>query len=384
MAYKEFFSKMFFSAAKYPALTGLRALAAYLVFTRHFPVLDSVSPTLSSMLMQGYLGVAIFFVLSGFLIHQTYGLTRRLADEGLFVYFGRRFARIYPLYFVLLVVAFVYAQNYNPVELFFSFTLLKGFFAEVIFQGIPPSWSLTVEETFYLSAPIIFFFANKKWRNLALCLAAIYLLGALLTVIGGRVQWYGFFEDLRFTLEWTFFGRAFEFFAGIACSMYLSRRSSQPKALASTLPWATYVGFAGVLLSLYLLAQIGQEREDGLGIFHPMGIFINNWFSVGFIVLLIYGLATEKSTFSKLLSSRVFAVLGKSSYAFYLLQQGPLEYFCKSKNVPVGLYFIVTLTLSILAFALIEEPMNHFIRNRLKGWSQKSIGIQAAEQLPST
>ncbi len=378
MAYKEFFDKMFFSAAKYPALTGLRALAAYLVFTRHFPIFESAAPTLSSILMQGYLGVAIFFVLSGFLIHQTYGLTTRLADEGLFVYFGRRFARIYPLYFVLVIVTFAAKASYRPVDLLFSITLLKGFFADVLFKGIPPAWSLTVEETFYLCAPLIFFL-GKKWRNLVLCLAVVYLLGGLLTVIGGRIDWYGFFEDWRFTLEWTFFGRAFEFFAGIACSMYLSRRASQLKNSENTLPWATYAGFAGVALSLYLLALVGQQRSDGLGIFHPLGIFINNWFSVGFIVLLIYGLATEKSIFSKVLSSRVFGVLGKSSYAFYLLQQSALEYLYKIKNFPVGLYFVITLILSIVAFAFIEEPLNHFIRNRLKGWSQQSIvGIRNA------
>ncbi|WP_413294154.1 acyltransferase family protein [Bdellovibrio sp. HCB185ZH] len=379
MNFKEFISKTYFSVAKYPALTGLRALAAYLVFTRHYPVLSETSPTLSSMLSQGYLGVAVFFVLSGFLIHQTYGLTRRLADEGLFVYFGRRFARIYPLYFVVCVATFLYANNYERFDWIISLTLLKGFFADVIFTGVPQAWSLTVEETFYLSAPIIFFFA-KGWRRLALCLVATYFLGGVLTLIGDKIDFYGFFEDIYFTLEWSFFGRAFEFFAGIGCSMLLSQRRIKP----FTRPIATYVGFAGVLFSLYLLAFVGRERTDGLGIFSPMGIFINNWFSVVFIVLLIYGLATETSLFSKLLSTRVFGLLGKSSYAFYLLQQGPLQNICDGNDLTVAETFGVTILVSILVYGLIEEPINHVIRKWLVSFGTKSIRLSSPAELPST
>ncbi|QLY27022.1 acyltransferase [Bdellovibrio sp. KM01] len=367
----EFFKKSFFSAAKYPALTGLRALAAYLVFTRHYPVLEDVSPTLSSMLTQGYLGVAIFFVLSGFLIHQTYGLTRRLSEEGLFVYFGRRFARIYPLYFVVCIATFVYANNYEPFDLFINLTMLKGFFNDVIFTGVAQAWSLTTEETFYFCAPIIFFFA-KGWRRLALALGATYCVGGLLTVIGSQLNWLGFFEDIYFTLEWSFFGRAFEFFAGIGLSMFLSARKS---VRSCKLPLATYIGVAGVMLTLYLLALVGQERSDGLGIFSPQGIFLNNWFSVVFIVLLIYGLATESSLFSKLLSTRLFSLLGKSSYAFYLLQQGPLQNICDGNDLTVAETFGVTILVSIVVFALIEEPINHVIRSQLLKFKKRPVRL---------
>jgi peptidoglycan/LPS O-acetylase OafA/YrhL len=148
----------------FPALTGVRALAAYLVFFHHFtPDEKLVGPSIYRLLTEGHIGVTIFFVLSGFLI--TYRYSDSLSGwrgKDLYEYFKNRFARIYPLYFILLVVTFLSLSERDVVVWFLNLTLLKTFFEDYKFTGIGPAWSLTVEETFYWSAPFLFPLLKKS------------------------------------------------------------------------------------------------------------------------------------------------------------------------------------------------------------------------------
>ena len=169
-----------------PALTGLRAIAAYLVFLHHYN--PAATGTFANRLFeQGYVGVSIFFILSGFLIYHRY------ADEyfeqenwSWRTYLQNRFARIFPLYALLLLVTvgtnYLLGRTMNWPLLGVNLTLLKGFFDTYKFSGIAQSWSLTVEACFYLSAPLLFVFL-RRWGALPLtAVLAIVGLGLWATV----------------------------------------------------------------------------------------------------------------------------------------------------------------------------------------------------------
>ena len=90
----------------FPALTGLRAVAAAMVVLHHF---NPINPARFGWRVHGlvaelHIGVTVFFVLSGFLIGYRYVGGSPVA---LRTYFANRFARIYPMYFLLTTVTFV-------------------------------------------------------------------------------------------------------------------------------------------------------------------------------------------------------------------------------------------------------------------------------------
>src|ERR1017187_3095360 len=96
-----------FPAEKFPALTGIRAIAAYLVFFHHYAHTPQISGPLWRFLGEGHVGVTLFYVLSGFLITYNYSQKVNLGRGFWFRYVSRRVGRIYPLYFFLLTLTYV-------------------------------------------------------------------------------------------------------------------------------------------------------------------------------------------------------------------------------------------------------------------------------------
>ena len=143
-----------------PALTGLRALAAYLVFLHHFNPFDVPESWPRRLCMEGHVGVTVFFVLSGFLICHRYPWLWNpagvLADRRrLTGYCINRFARIYPVYLLLTLYTIHKVSLYDWELWLTNLTMLRGFSDRLKFTGVGQGWSLTVEECFYFSAPVL-------------------------------------------------------------------------------------------------------------------------------------------------------------------------------------------------------------------------------------
>lgn len=147
--------------AQIASLTGLRAIAAGMVFFYHwlFDTPQSWSLIPRAIVAHGYLGVAIFFALSGFLITVRYkdALRERRISYG--HYLLKRFVRIYPLYlFVFLVFVALpgrplgFAPD-SPLRYFVGLTLTQAFFPPLYLSGVSTAWTLTIEELFYFVAP---------------------------------------------------------------------------------------------------------------------------------------------------------------------------------------------------------------------------------------
>lgn len=147
----------------FPVLDGLRAVAALSVFSHHvYQQFSEQWPDkyLASVMRHlGPWGVAVFFVLSGFCIHWA-----RLMDENrgiafqLKVYLTRRFYRIYPAFFVCVVLSFVLGRIYSShllphaasKSVFAHLGLLSSFFAEHRVAVNNVLWSVVIECHFYL------------------------------------------------------------------------------------------------------------------------------------------------------------------------------------------------------------------------------------------
>ncbi|TNJ40972.1 acyltransferase [Phaeobacter sp. B1627] len=147
--------RAYLSGARFSALDGLRALAILMVLIHHSPL-----ATTEGMLSRGHLGVDLFFVLSGFLI--TTLLLRERARTGrisLRGFYWRRILRILPLYYLLVTGVGGYFVLIR--EMPGAAALWPGYYlflANFLTDHIPtlfPTWSLSVEEQFYLIWPVL-------------------------------------------------------------------------------------------------------------------------------------------------------------------------------------------------------------------------------------
>jgi peptidoglycan/LPS O-acetylase OafA/YrhL len=354
------FSNIKLGSEKYPALTGIRAVGATAVFFDHFPLWPDAHITLNVL--------AFFFALSGFLIVRIYYEQVELGGAWLSKYFLNRFARIYPVYFLLLSVAVCLHRDLQPWVLVKNFTLTHALFRNTELV-IPPSWSLTVEECFYFLAPVFMVLA-RRYRFAAPFLLGWLLLSAALLISKLDIV---FLETPAFVLETTFFGHFVEFFAGFYLALCVMEREKTGTVCANG-SRSTLAGLAGV--SFLAIAMLIAYREAALSnndrIDHGVTILINNFLIPFPIALFYWGLIREKTLLSRLLSARVSRLLGRSSYSFYLLHTLIINTIGIPWLLPVTghrplcvlLTLVFTWALSIVLFGLYEEPMNIYIRRK--------------------
>jgi peptidoglycan/LPS O-acetylase OafA/YrhL len=127
------------------------------------------------------------------------------------------------------------------------------------------------------------------------------------------------------------------------------------------------IGFAGLILSLILMAYFHAAAAGGDGGFSWNELLVYNFLSVPFIGAIIWGLVREQTWISRLFATETFQVLGKSSYSFYLIHIGIIHSLI-GKFISENVFLLFTL-LILAAMALwhfIEEPMNELIRSRAK------------------
>jgi peptidoglycan/LPS O-acetylase OafA/YrhL len=242
-----------------------------------------------------------------------------------------------------------------------NLTLLKGLFGEFYLTGIAQAWSLTVEEIFYLTAPLLFWLLRKN--GLLLLLAAGLFLGIGFSFsLGPKVLPHDFLKDSYFMLQQTFFGRSTEFLVGMLLARYLN-----PLLKMAAHINLTWLGLVSLVAGLWALSQI---QPGSYGLETPTGIVLNTLILPLFAIApLILGLIREKDRLTQFFASPVMITLGKASYVFYLIHIGFItKWLYKTNNLYLDtfLHLIALTLLSILLFKVFEEPLNKWVKNILK------------------
>lgn len=369
--------------AYYPALTGLRAVAAALVFFYHFnpfkgpPPLSSVAGLLGAVLDTGT-GLNIFFVMSGFVITTRYVDRVELSWAWAKHYLLNRFARIYPLYFLLtaatfaamaghLVTWYTFGEEFTTkakvIAVLTNLTLTRGLFYSFRFVGVPTAWSLTVEEAFYVTAPFLLLLLRRR-RGL-LPVLALGLLGAGLVIglVSARLELYaGFMQPLSFVLQFTYFGRCIEFLTGIGLALWLQKRGPALARRGTTLLGIGLLG-AAPLVASFVLAPAGLPEWARMV---SESVVANVWVCSG-VAVLFHGLLHEPTWLQQLLETKLFGVLGKSTYAFYLIHLGLFnDLLQRAIGYQVLLSFFVFGGAAVLLYKLIEQPLHTAIIRRFR------------------
>ena len=344
----------------FPALTGIRALAAYMVYIHHYNPfsIEIFGKYTHDFFNEFHIGVTIFFVLSGFLICNRYFDDPNFSFRS---YIIKRVARIYPMYFILTTLTFVFfAIVYSQKEwidlqnYFYNISFLKGFSDELKFTGIAQGWSLSVEEFFYFTAPLFFIFINKSRIYLFVIPIVFIGLGVLLVSYFSGIECNGFMKSINFMLDFTFFGRISEFFVGIGLALLIRKYSPNIKGM-------TYLGLVGIILSICALVSL--KGEGGYGVDTLTGKVINTIvLPVIGIAPLFLGLIKEKTFISNFFSNKVLQLLGKSSYIFYLIHLGIFVTVLNKISENQWFVFVSLNVISIFLYLYIETPLHRLIR----------------------
>jgi len=176
-------------------LDGLRALACLAVFGVHFQQAVSLQGNigpfdLARFLENGNTGVALFFVLSGFLLSIPFwrSLERAEPVPQWRVFWLKRAARILPAYFICLTVLVVHnrlwEQTGESTNILLHYLLLFNYSPQHIFSINPPFWTLAVEVQFYVLLPLIFLVIAAFPRRLQIPAVAGFAVLAYVALIG--------------------------------------------------------------------------------------------------------------------------------------------------------------------------------------------------------
>ncbi len=373
-------------APRLPALTGLRIFAALAVYASHIGPPRGASKPVVALFEAGYMGVTLFFVLSGFVLAINYfDAMRRPSARATWQFAVARFARIYPLY--ILVLLYILVRRHAFVEStagWWQHVLAIQAWNPDVFQAFNfngPGWSVCVEVFLYACFPLLVpLLARVRTPRATLTLASAVVLAmtALATwfVATGR-------GDLSYAnpgsahrwLYVTPLPRLGDFLLGIlAARLYMQTRAGAGLARAGG-PLAI-ICVAAILALMAWPANLSSAWSWDVAYAVPSAV-------------LIFALAsTPRGALARVLSLPLLILLGESSYAFYLVHRPALGYLDggRWRTVISGstvIFELLTL-LAILCLAMglhvaIERPARIYVRRLLGSDSRRGYAERVAE-----
>lgn len=341
-------------------IEGLRALAVLLVVFYHLQV-----PFISG----GFIGVDVFFVISGFVITQ---LLMRSLERQQFRFrdfYARRIRRLVPIYLLVSTITFVAISPFYIGDAYYIFAkswlsslvgLSNIYYYQELSQYFSPSaqslsllhtWSLAVEEQFYLIWPLGLFLAwrfgkGKSQYSLAFFLILFILAFAVSIIMAIKTPTAAFY---------LLPARLFEFLLGTGVALFLPRLPTLSRAVAEILAW---FALALILATGFLLSA--DNIFPGYNAFYP---------TFATALLIYIGSQQQQTSVIRLLSLPVMVFLGGLSYSLYLWHWPAIAFmhyqlieFTWLNQVIV---FVAALLCSWLGFHLVEN------RFRRLPWSFK-------------
>lgn len=342
-----------------PALDGLRGIAVLMILIyHHFGLLG------------GWMGVDLFFVLSGFLI--TGILLDKKNEKGYYKNFIiRRALRIFPLYYFALVLFFILLpllinqallddlsiyfrdENYFWAYLQNWIFMVKVSEYEQSNRALMHFWSLAIEEQFYLIWPFIIYIFNKKILYKALIFIIILALGLRVFYLLQGYHWgYGYLNTFS-RLDSLAFG---------SLGAVLIRDFNVKEGIEKIAPKVFYISF---ILLLILIIILKPNTPSDI-IFRTFGF---SMISLFFVTLLFFAISVhERNGIKMIAENRILRFFGKYSYSMYIFHF-PIIWLIRPMiyksldNEWVGfvignsICIAITIIISISTWILIEKPL---------------------------
>jgi peptidoglycan/LPS O-acetylase OafA/YrhL len=384
------------SRRRLEALTGLRYVAALCVLLAHlsanFPA--GIVKKLVSELWA--IGMPLFFTLSGFLMAYNYSAGFRSSYRStLGKFYVARFARIYPIYFISLLLWLSLAGQFfhdlrdHPRDTYASLamtaTMTQNWACVPVYEGTAAprlasyahmwiAWSVSVECFFYLVFPLLVIpvirFATSARRAWIGASAVYVLYVAINTVLAktGRASAPGM-ETLWLVL-WNPYIRLGEFLIGVLAGQAFLHSVQRP---LSTRAWWLGATVLGASIGVFVYANHWvwtPENKSGVS-----KVAAGNVLFAPLCAAIIYSLARIPTAFQRVMGSRPMVLLGEASYCMYLLhplvqhlfasrlQTDDLPTLCF--NLLIMLVFLHFLCFGLYCYA--EVPMRGWVKRIFEG-----------------
>lgn len=338
------------NANRIDGLDGLRAIAVTVVFLHH---------TGLTSVHGGFIGVDIFFVLSGFLI------TSILSNEYLktgridFInFYWRRTKRLYPALIIFLSIIsayiFLFAKDINiSMEIMPSALYLMNWVRAFEIYDAPltgHTWTLAIEQQFYLLWPFFMLFALSFKPRVTFFI----VVSLILAIVTWRLYLYSIGTPAART--YTGFDTHSD---GLVIGAALAIGGNNLRKLISKF-W--------ILSSIYIIFVLSTKTGDNIAV-SSIGFFVTSLASASLISKIV---TEQNSTLVKILNLRPIAFLGMISYGFYLWHYSVIKIMLYSGHDQFGAFFgsfeharvvmlaatfTITLILTLLSWYLIEKPI---------------------------
>lgn len=351
-------------------LDGLRGVAILLVLIWHYVSIDPHVSLKLWALRPLWSGVDLFFVLSGFLIGGIL-IDARQSPRLLGTFYGRRFARIIPLYALLLgayalLIAITragYADDASPLVanrlppypyLFFLQNFWMAWYDSLGAAFISLTWSLAVEEQFYLTLPLVIRAVSNR-ALIWICVASIAVAIAMRTML------FLSFPDLFWPVYVLTPCRMDALMLGVLAAIVV--RDEHARTIVRRRPDVLWV------LAFGLAALIGYMSRRGWMIGSPqMSIWGYTVLASFYAVALLLAVTQRGSPFSRALRFGPLRRLGGIAYGVYLIHMPALilvnAYLLKALprqyDLPFGtaalIALLVTVVVASLSWRFFERP----------------------------
>ncbi|MBV6394939.1 MAG: O-acetyltransferase OatA [Anaerolineales bacterium] len=356
-----------------PGLDGLRAIAILLVFFLH-----------ADYVYIGWVGVQLFFVLSGFLITDIL-LRMKESESGrdfFKKFYGRRFLRIFPLYYfylaLMLVVAALFIEadyRANYMELFqkqapYAFVYVYNLFnASAAYTGesrlIGHLWSLSTEEQFYIFWPLVLFLAPKKHLKKLFLAAALFgpLFRLGVTALFRYASPSFLYDNMGVVIYVLPFSQVDAFALGaLITQLNFPKAKQQFFILLALLP---VIG-----LAVQVHSTGGLDTISAFGFLFPLKYDLQQvwgYFYLNYLFALLIQLVVREKMFLRPLDTRVMRYIGKISYGLYVYHYAVIWFVSRIRDFgiteptakPLTLLLSAALTflLAHLSYKYFEKPI---------------------------
>ncbi|MBN8704186.1 MAG: acyltransferase [Bacteroidetes bacterium] len=346
-------------------LDGIRGVAILLILVWHYGnnlLYNNNSTTAKYFKMltsYTWSGVDLFFTLSGFLLGGIL-LKQKKSTNYFKTFYTRRILRIFPIYFLTLSITFLLINKLIPYShswlsegmipnwSYFTFTqnIFMGLNETLGNRWVSHTWSLGLEEQFYIILPILIYFLPNR------LLVIILLLGCIAAPLFRYYSnnWYESFNYLHCRLD--------ALFSGVLASI-LCKQTTVTNYIKSKTKWADGILIVWLLLTLMLSCNKIQIHY----------VLENTWFSGLFLFTVLVICNCKESIFYKIIVNPILTKLGIISYGVYLyhpLVLGVLHYLFLHQSPilmsSLDLYItilslIMTIVVATISYHFIEKPL---------------------------
>lgn len=354
--------RTYLATRHFGSLDGLRFIAISAVIWHHTPIWAGLTDV-SVLFARGHTGVDLFFVLSGFLI--TTLLLREETARGAFslrAFYWRRALRIIPIYFLVVSVAGFYAivikgRTEDLAILPYYYLFLSNFLKVEDIGFLAPTWSLSMEEQYYMLWPALLLLVPRRW--ILPVLVALILANVLSAL--GLFEWLGLLpidgRYLRFDVCCTTYA---PILMGSLCALLLN----SPAGYAALRPLTGFRAAPWLWFALLLVALAGFPGAlEGIPnlVVHTL-----------MCLLLVSLVIREDNAMAPLLRLRPIERIGQISYGIYLYHLFALAIVTKAFEVMgftswgwvLLLYYALAILIAEISFRTYEA---WFLRLRRRG-----------------